>query len=580
MTKTMTAALALSAALAASTGVSTAALAQQAGQPATQRTSTEWTRDSSRPRAPEQVAMRFDKADLAFKILPETRSIEGVATLDFTAEAPLNRLALDLDVRFDVSEVAIDGRALPRTAWSNPEGRMTITLPRPLRAGQSVQVRVKYAGVPHPARNAPWDGGFVWRTAPSGEPWIATAIQGDGCDMFWPCIDWPTAEPGRVDMHITVPSNLAAPGPGRFVGKTDNGDGTTTWNWSAGQMNTYAISINVGPFVEKTATYRSRFGNDIQMSYWHLKTDDPAKVDDLFAEFPLMLQFFEEVVGPYPFADEKLGVVETPHLGMEHQTLNAYGNQYRKDHKGYDWLLHHEMAHEWFGNQLTHTVLDHIWLHEGIGTYMQPLYLRWLHGDRLFQAELLEQRLGMGNEYPIVSGGEPTDDDVSERGPAGDVYNKASLIMHTLRMHIGDEAFFTSIRRLVYGRPDPRPGNFKPRYATTEEFVRIVSEETGRDMSWFFDAYLYQAALPDLEETREGDRLSLVWKTGAGAPFPLPVEVEVNGQIQLVPMTGGRGELTLPANAHVVIDPYGKVLRQSDVVDEFEAWQAAQRRRQ
>lgn len=572
MTKTLTAALALTAAL----SLTTVAVAQTA--PA-QRTSTEWTRDSGRPRAPEQVAMQFDKADLAFNILPETRSIEGVATLDFTATAPLQRLVLDLDVRFDVSEIAIGGRALPRSAWTNPEGRMTITLPRALRAGQSVQVRIKYAGVPHPARNAPWDGGWVWRTAPSGEPWIATAVQGDGCDMIWPCIDWGTAEPRTVDMHITVPSNLAAPGPGRFVGKTDNGDGTTTWNWSAGQMNTYAISINVGPFVERTATYRSRFGNDIQMSYWHLKSDDPAKVEALFAEFPLMLQFFEEVVGPYPFADEKLGVVETPHLGMEHQTLNAYGNQYRKDHKGYDWLLHHEMAHEWFGNQLTHTELDDIWLHEGLGTYMQPLYLRWLHGDRIFQAELLEQRLGLGNEYPIVSGKAITDEETSQAGPGNDVYSKASLVAHTLRNLIGDEAFFRSIRLLVYGRDDPAPGNFEPRFASTRDYMDIVNEVTGQNLDWFFEGYLYQAAIPDLVETREGDRLILEWKTGNGAAFPLPVEVEVRGQVQTVPMTGGRGEITLPAGAHYVIDPYGKVLRQSDVVDAFEAWQAAQRRR-
>ncbi|HEV2081777.1 MAG TPA: M1 family metallopeptidase [Brevundimonas sp.] len=573
MTKSLTAALALTTAL----SLTGAALAQEA--PA-QRTSTDWTRDSGWPRAPEQVAMQFDKADLAFRILPETKSIEGVATLDFTATAPLPRLVLDLDTRFDVSAITVDGRALPRTAWTNPQGRMTITLPRPVAVGRSVQVRIAYAGVPHPARNAPWDGGWVWRTAPSGEPWIATAVQGDGCDMIWPCIDWGTAEPRAVDMHITVPSNLAAPGPGRFVGKTDNGDGTTTWNWSAGQMNTYAISINVGPFIERTATYRSRFGNDIQMSYWHLKSDDPAKVEDLFAEFPLMLQFFEEVVGPYPFADEKLGVVETPHLGMEHQTLNAYGNQYRKDHKGYDWLLHHEMAHEWFGNQLTHVDLDDIWLHEGLGTYMQPLYLRWLHGDRIFQAELLEQRLGLGNEYPIVSGKEITDEGTSQAGPGNDVYSKASLVAHTLRNLIGDEAFFRSIRLLVYGRDDPRPGNFEPRFASTRDYMAIVNQVTGQDLDWFFEGYLYQAAIPDLVETRDGDRLRLEWKTGNGAPFPLPVEIEVAGRVQVVPMTGGRGEIALPAGAHYVVDPYGKVLRQSDVVDEFEAWQAAQRRRQ
>ena len=576
MTKTLTAALAMSTALTAALGLTSIARAQE---PAA-RTSTEWTRNTGHPRAPEQLVMQFDKADLAFRILPETRSIEGVATLDFTATAPLARLVLELDVRFDVSEVAIGGRALPRSAWTNPEGRMTITLPRALRAGQSVQVRIKYAGVPHPARNAPWDGGWVWRTAPSGEPWIATAVQGDGCDMIWPCIDWATAEPARLDMHITVPSNLSAPGPGRFTGKRDHGDGWTTWSWSSGPINTYAISINVGPFEERTAVYRSRFGNEIPMSYWHLRSDDPAKVEALFAEFPLMLRFFEEAVGPYPFGDEKMGVVETPHLGMEHQTLNAYGNGYRKDYKGYDWLLHHELAHEWFGNQLTHVLVDDVWLHEGIGTYMQPLYLRWLHGERLFEAELMEQRLGLANDFPVVAGRARTDDEVGEGGPGNDVYSKGSLMMHTLRLLIGDEAFYRSLRLLVYGRDDPAPGNFEPRYASTQDYVKIVSDVTGRDMAWFFDGYLYQAALPDLVETRSGDRLTLEWKTGNGAAFPLPVEVSVDGQVRTVPMEGGRATIDVPAGAHVLLDPENKLLRRLDHIDQFEAWQASQRRRQ
>ncbi|KAK0359208.1 hypothetical protein LTR94_032226, partial [Friedmanniomyces endolithicus] len=162
----------------------------------------------------------------------------------------------------------------------------------------------------------------------------------------------------QVDLHITVPSGLSAPSNGRFMGKQDHMNGWTTWNWSAKSPNTYAIALNVGPYEEMNAAYQSRFGNTIDMSFWRLKSDDPIKAKALFDQFPLMLDFFESTVGPFPFGDEKMGVVETPHLGMEHQTINAYGNGYKIDGRGYDWLLQHEFAHEWFGIQLTNQNAD------------------------------------------------------------------------------------------------------------------------------------------------------------------------------------------------------------------------------
>uniref|UniRef100_UPI0025D52B1C M1 family metallopeptidase n=1 Tax=uncultured Brevundimonas sp. TaxID=213418 RepID=UPI0025D52B1C len=451
------------------------------------------------------------------------------------------------------------------------------TVSRP--SGRSVALRVAYAGQPRVAPRAPWDGGFVWSTAPSGEPWIATAVQGEGCDIFWPCIDSPHGEPGRVDLHITVPSALSAPSNGRFLGKVDHGDGWTTWNWSAKSPNTYAIALNVGPYEEVSGDYASRFGNTIPMRYWHLKSDTPEQVQGLFAQFPKMLDFFEATVGPYPFGDEKMGVVETPHLGMEHQTINAYGNGYKIDGRGYDWLLQHEFAHEWFGNQLTNQNADDMWLHEGLGSYMQPLYARWLLGDRYMQRELANQREGLINKYPVVSGTPKTEDEVykGDVGPGLDIYNKGSLISHSLRMLIGDAAFHDAVTRLVYGRADPRPGNFAPLYRSTGDFLAIINDVTGRDYGWFFRGYLYNAALPMLTQTRDGDVLKLEWTTGDGGVFPMPLEVEIDGRVQTVAMTGGRGQIAVPAGAHVLIDPQNKVLRQMDVIDELQAYKAAQK---
>jgi len=545
----------------------------QAQEAAPARDSTPFTLSSGTPRTPEQLALRFDKADLSFKLLPEMQALEGVAVLDFTATAPTAAVVVELDRLFTIASVTVDGQTV--TGWSNPQGRLTIPLPRPLTASQTASVRIAYSGRPHQAKRAPWDGGFVWTTTSDGQPWIASAVQGEGCDLFWPCIDHPQGEPDRVDLHITIPSELSAPANGRFLGKTDNGDGTTTWNWTARQPDTYAISLNVGPFVEMAADYSSRFGNTVPLRFWRLASTDPAKAAALFAEFPKQLDFYEATIGPFPFGDEKMGVVETPHLGMEHQTINAYGNGYKLDGKGYDWLLQHELAHEWFGNQLTNADWDDMWLHEGFGTYMQPLYARWLNGERAMQSELQTMRLTLANRFPMVSG-QPQDAGTvydGETGPGLDLYYKGALIAHTLRLYIGDEAFYESLRRVVYGRPDPRPGNFQPRYATTPEFIGIVNDVTGGDLGWFFDAYLYQAALPDLVMTRDGDRVTLEWKTGNDRPFPLPVEVEVDGQTRVLPMTDGRASFNASASAHILLDPGSRVLRR---LEYLEVWKASQ----
>lgn len=544
----------------------------------TPRESTAFTLATDQPRTAEQRAMQFDRADLSIKVIPEAKAIDAVAALDFTALAPLDRLVVELDTLLAISSVQVEGVEVAAGRWSNTDGRLTVDLPQTLQTGGKVRLRIAYAGQPRIAPHAPWDGGFIWSTAPSGEPWIATAVQGEGCDLFWPCIDNPHGEPGRVDLHITVPSGLSAPSNGRFLGKQDHGDGWTTWNWTARQPNTYAVALNIGPYEEVTADYASRFGNTIAMTYWHLKTDDPAKVQALFAQFPKMLDFFEATVGPYPFGDEKMGVVETPHLGMEHQTINAYGNEYKLDGRGYDWLLQHEFAHEWFGNQLTNQNADDMWLHEGLGSYMQPLYGRWLHGDRYMQTELAEQRRGLINKYPVVSGTPKTEDEVynSEHGPGNDIYAKGSLISHSLRMLIGDEAFHQAVTRLVYGRPDPRPGNFTPLYRSTQDFLDIVNDVTGKDYGWFFRGYLYNAALPVLNETRENGRLKLHWTTGDGGAFPMPVEVEIDGRVRTVAMTGGRGEIAAPDHAHILIDPGDKLLRQLDFIDAYQADRAEQ----
>ena len=517
---------------------------------------------------PEHAAIVIKHADLSFKIMPEKKAIEASATLTIKALQPRDVLWLDLDYHLPISKLAINDEVLPTSAYSNDKGRLKVTLPNHVAKGQKVKVLIDYAGEPLVAKRAPWDGGFVWKETDDGKPWIATAVQGEGCDIFWPCIDHPMREPYSVDMHISVPEGLAAAANGKYMGKeTENGWSTYHWK-TLTQINTYAISLNIGPYELIQDSYKSQFGNDIDLQYWHLEGNTEG-AQGLFKEFSQIMKFFEQMIGPYPFGGEKMGVVDTPHLGMEHQTINAYGNDYKIDRFGFDWLLHHEFAHEWFGNQLTHKDPDDMWLHEGFGSYMQPLYSQYLYGDAVYFEHLNRQRRRIQNKAPVVSGRPMTEQEVYVDGPASDIYNKGSLFLHTLRELIGDEAFFKATRKLVYGTATPKPGNFKPVFKGTEHLIEIVNEVTGKDYTWLFKAYLYEKDLPKLVANRSADKITYQWKLAKDLAFYMPVEVSVNGKVTVLPMTDMKGEITINSTDIVITDPKAKVLRDMPFIDAY-----------
>lgn len=537
-----------------------------------------YTALSGAPMDAIKQAMETPHLSLALRVDPATKSISGIARYTVRALSPLDAVEFDLDPRFDISSISVAGTTLPEDSWKNDGGKLVIQLPSAIATAQDVEVTIAYGGQPRVAPNAPWDGGFVWSKTPEGADWIATAVQGTGCDLFWPCLDHPTKRVGVLDMSVSVPDPLVVAANGKLLG-VDQADGWSTYRWQAKYPNDYGVSLQIGPYETVGAQYESRFGNSYPITFWYLPghRDQAARLVEEMHDY---LDFFESTIGPYPFGDEKVGVAETPHKGMEHQTINAYGNGFVLAPEGYDELMQHEFSHEYFANQLTGRRVADLWLHEGLGTYMQPLYLDWKYGRVVADAKMWGLRKSIASKVPVspVEEVESTLYDDREKGWGGDIYYKGGWIAHSLRYLIGDRAFFDSLTRLVYGRADPAPGNFGHQVASTDDFQRIAEEESGKDLGWFFDAYLREAPLPKLVATRNGSQLDLAWESAAADPFAMPVEVRVGDKVETVAMKDGRGSIALPSpGTHVTIDPDAHILRDDPAINAWRAQEQAKR---
>lgn len=524
------------------------------------------TYDSGGPLIPEQAAYDVTFYDLVLAVHPSDSSIEGSLTAVARALAPLKHFVLDLDPLLQVRSVTQSqpGHGSVALDYERRAGKLWIELPDPVGSNETVTVTVDYGGKPRPAPNAPWSGGFSWSRTPGLEPWIATTCQQEGPDIWWPSKDHPSDEPDSMALHITVPAPLVVASNGHLVGVDSHDDSTVTWNWFVSTpINGYDVALNIAPYRTIEERYTSVSGETFPVIFWVL----PENYDRgrrLMTEIMEHLRFYEEVAGPYPFRADKYGVVETPHLGMEHQTIIAYGGRFQNGAMtggvdwGFDALHHHELAHEWFGNVMTNADWKDMWLHEGFGTYMQPLYLERSQGIDAARAYLASLRDNIENRRPVA----PRASQTAKQIYGGDIYFKGAWVLHTLRFLIGDAAFFRAVRRLAY--PDPAMERVttgeQTHFATTDDFIAIAEREAGTDLDWFFEVYLRQPKLPRLETRLSGDTLTLWWETPDDLAFTLPVEIQVDSETMRIPMPGGRGRIALSGGTAVAIDPNGWIL--------------------
>lgn len=459
------------------------------------------------------------KYHLQVQIDPEERYISGFNTITFKAEQELPVMQIDLFENMQIDSIM---HGVEKLNYKRKFNAVFVEFEESNKASETDSIQVFYSGNPIVAKNAPWDGGFVFKKDEDGNPWIGVAVQGTGASLWYPNKDHQSDEPEEALIEIAVPNGLTNVSNGRFIGKTDLQNGYTRWSYKVNNpINNYDIVFNIANYVH----FQDKF-EDLDLDYYVLPYN-LEKAKKQFAEVKPMMECFYEKFGEYPFKEDGYKLVETPYLGMEHQSAVAYGNFYKMGYLGrdlsgtgiglkWDFIIIHESGHEWFGNSITAKDIADMWIHEGFTTYSESVYIecRWGKEDALEYLEGI--RKNIGNQAPIIG-----DYGVNSEG-SGDMYPKGANLLNTIRsIYNNDELWWKTLKDFST--------TFKHKVIdtkTVEDFFNVPIEH---DLQPVFDQYLRYTAIPVLELKEDQDRINYRWKTEV-SNFNMPVDVFMNNE--------------------------------------------------
>ncbi|WP_242009571.1 M1 family metallopeptidase [Lacibacter cauensis] len=480
---------------------------------------------------PGRVWWDVVKYDLAVTPNFDKFTLSGTTVISFRlVKKPGKQMQIDLQDPMIIDSAILNGKKMDfrrdGNAWfiDIPKGR----LPKSSKSVNDVhELRIVYHGVPKPALRAPWDGGIVWKKDKNGNPWINVACQGLGASVWWPCKDHQSDEPDNgVTISVTTPDTLMNVSNGRFQNVTNDGNGHKTWTWAVTQpINLYNVTMNVGKYVHFSDTLQGEKGK-LDLDYYVLDYN-LEKAKKQFEQVKPMLRAFEYWFGPYPFYEDGYKLVESHHLGMEHQSAVAYGNEYMNGYKGndlsgtgwgkkFDFIIIHESGHEWYGNNISSKDIADMWVHEGFTNYSETLYTDYLYGEEAGNAYLQGIRRNIRNDRPIIG-----KYNLNNEG-SGDMYPKAANMIHMVRQIIGDKSTFRLLLRDMNEK-------YYHKTVTSAEIEDFMSKRTGYNLSKMFDQYLRTTQVPTLEYYLSTENASQVlyyrWSNcvkGFNMPIRLP----------------------------------------------------------
>jgi len=506
--------------------------------------------DSGGPLAAAQAAYDVRRYELALRVDPARRELRGRSTATLATLAPLAEVHLDLDRRMAVAAVAVDGRP---ARFTHRRGRLVVALAEPWPAGERHAVTVDYAGHPKVSAHPPWIDGFVWERAGGGKPWVAVVAQIDGADIFWPVKDHPSDEPEEgVAIALTVPPGLVGLSNGRRVAERELADGWVESRWEVSYpINNYLVTVAVGPYVPVVERYRGASGElDLAMTFWALPEHFVA-ARRMWRGAPEILAFFARRFGEFPFPDDKIAMVESPYVGMEHQTLIAYGDDFLPERFGIDETLVHELAHEWWGNKISARDWDDFWIQEGFASYAEALWVEELRGAEAARDYLEAKRVDIAHRRPLVAGRARTAAEAYD----DDIYVKGAWVLASLRWAIGDAPFLRVLRRFA----DDPPG--VPRLVDSSELERLVAAECACELGAFWERYLRRAEPPRFRLARRGagseDVVTFAWDDPA---LGLALPVRVGEELVRIEVPAAGATLRVPAGTRVEVETAGRLL--------------------
>ena len=473
--------------------------------------------------SPERTWWDLCHYHLDIKVDPAAKSLSGSNTITYRVLKPAQVMQIDLQPPLSITAITQDSEAL---SFCRDGNAWFVTLKKAQQQGAVNAVVVEYAGQPQESRRPPWSGGIAWKKDRNGNDFIASACQGDGASLWWPCKDHPADEPDSMLMSINVPGHLTDVSNGRLRRIDTLDDGTRTFIWAVvNPINHYSVNINIGDYVHFGDVYTGERG-PLDCDYWVLR-DHLEKARLHFKEAHRMLAAFEHWFGPYPFYEDSYKLVEAPYLGMEHQSSVTYGNGFQKGYRGrdlsgsgwglkFDFIIVHESGHEWFANSISNNDAAEMWVHEAFIAYSENLFLDYFYGKEASADYVIGTRALIRNDRPIagIRG-------VNHEG-SGDMYYKGSNMLHTLRQLIGNDEKWRSILRGLNE-------TFYHQTVCGDQIEAYIIEKSGLDLKTFFDQYVRDVRVPVLEYVIVENGLRYRWSNCVRG-FNMPLAVSINGQ--------------------------------------------------